>query len=254
MTSLFLLTSLLLASCTPDMDAPVIPLHQTWGLGFFLTEEHNNNVGYEWYIDQITTGEHAYVNCGPACAAMAVKWADPNFTGSAQEARNTYLPEGGWWYTSNIAAYLDDHTISWSYWTLPNADNMKSFLDEGNIIILCLDMYYVREVVGNTEWHKDKFYTTEAEEWGHFIVVKGYKVVDGIFWLEVYDPWSLQLRYANGILKGRDRYYRSEDLTQAIRIWWPYMIVINKQTTKTSATPFHHHGVDPSTIIHQRGR
>jgi len=225
--------------------------HGLWGLGKNLTGEHSNNVSYEWYIDQINTGTYSYVNCGPACVTMSIKWSNPNFTKTTENARNTYRPNGGWWYTSDIINYLNDNHTSHYVSSLANATSLINQLKDGNIAILCLDMYYVRYHTKDPEWHIDKFYSTTSPEWGHFIVVKGYKIVDDIIWFEVYDPWSLNVRYSDGSLKGRDRYYRSEDIIKATNVWWKYMIVVNNP-----AYPVAHskEAIDPSTIIHQWGR
>ena len=224
--------------------------YRIWGLGENITDAHSNNVTYEWYIDQINTGLHAYVNCGPACVTMAIKWSDINFTKTAEDARNAYRPEGGWWYTNDIVAYLNDNKISNYITTFTEITPLITQLNNGNIVILCLDMYYVRYHLGASEWHIDKFYVTEDKEWGHFVVVKGFKEVDGIIWLEVYDPWSLHVKYSDGSLKGRDRYYRSDDIMQATNVWWKYMIVVNNPAATTVGTK----AIDPVTIVHQRGK
>jgi hypothetical protein len=55
---------------------------------------------------------------------------------------------------------------------------LRAELDKGNIAILCLDMYFIRDETKG-RWHVDKFYPTANTGWGHFIVVKGYRMVDG---------------------------------------------------------------------------
>ena len=223
--------------------------YHLWGLGEKLTQARSNNVNYEWYIDQVNTGTYSYSNCGPASVTMAIKWANPNFTGTAEGARNTYRSDGGWWYTSDIMNYLTANNTSFSTYTF-TPTSLVSLLNSGNIAILCLDMYYVRHLSEPAWYRIDKFYVTENPEWGHFIVVKGYKIVDGIIWFEVYDPWSLNVTYSDGSLKGRDRYYRGEDIILATDVWWKYMIVINTPaSTRTKAIE-----IDPSTIVHQWGR
>ena len=222
-----------------------------WGLGNHLTEERSNNVNYEWYIDQGNTGTHSKVNCGPACVTMAIKWSNPNFTKTTEDARNRYHPNGGWWYTSDITNYLNDNHTSHYVSSLANTTSLINQLKDGNIAILCLDIYYVRYHTKAPEWRVDKFYSTTSPKSGHFIVVKGYKIVDGQIWFEVYDPWSLNVRYQDGSLKGRNRYYRSEDIIKATNVWWEYMIVVNNP-----ANPVAHskQAIDPATIIHQWGR
>ena len=73
-------------------------------------------------------------------------------------------------------------------------------------------MYNVRYHTGDPEWQIDKFIGLG----GHYVIVKGYKIVDGIIWFEVYDPASHGLTYNDGSLMGIDRYYRSEDIIKAL--------------------------------------
>ena len=233
-----------------SITLPPLTFSRQYGLGRNTGNEGSNNVNYEWYIDQINTGQHSYVNCGPVCVTMAIKWFNQYFSKTPEDARNTYRPEGGWWHTDNIIDYLaDNHTVHYVT-SLTQVSHLINQFDDGNIAILCLDMYYVRNHIGKSEWRIDKFYSTSAKYWGHFIVVKGYKIVDGIVWFEVYDPWSLGIKYNDGTLKGLDRYYRGEDIIQATNVWWQYMIVINNPATPSVRS----HAIDPSTIIHQRGR
>ena len=234
---------------TATCSVTVTLQHRFWGLGENLTIERSNNVNHEWYIDQISTGPHAYVNCGPASVTMAIKWSNQSFTKTAEDARNTYRSDGGWWYTGDIRNYLNDNHASHFIANYDTGD-LKDQLDHGNIAILCLDMYYVRYYFGNTDWRIDKYYVTQSSGWGHFIVVKGYKIVDEIIWFEVYDPWSLGITNNDGSLKGRNRYYRGEDLLQATDIWWKYMFVVNNPTVTTVRTK----AIDPSSIVHQWGR
>jgi hypothetical protein len=108
-------------------------------------------------------------------------------------------------------------------------------------------MYRVRSETDD-EWRIDKFYATNSEGWGHFIVIKGYKVVDGNIFYEVYDPNSYGACYTDQTLKGKDRYYRSVDLDNATNTWWDYAIVISKNTGKSVKA------VDVNKIKHNNGR
>lgn len=229
-----------------------IPLPETteirqWGLGRNLESELSNNVDHEWYMDQMNTGVHSAVNCGPTSATMAIKWFYEEFTGTPEDARNTYVSSGGWWYTNNIIDYLNLHSANNYTIGLHNIDLLRNELDDGNIIILCLDMYQIRRSSVD-EWRIDKFYNTNSEGWGHFIVIKGYKVIDGNTLYEVYDPYSFGDSYSDETLKGKDRHYRSEDLDRATNTWWDYAIVISKNKTKSL------NAVDINKIEHNFGK
>jgi hypothetical protein len=110
-------------------------------------------------------------------------------------------------------------------------------------------MYYV-DFNRDAEYHLDKFYETVNAGWGHFIVVKGYKVVDGKVFFETYDPYSLSRSYVTGGLKGKDRYYSSANLATATATWWPYAIIVEPRGTPGGGRK----GVDIDRIVHMPGR
>jgi hypothetical protein len=234
-----------------DFTITVTKASQTeeWGLGLNITASKSLNRDYEWYCDQYGTGQHQYINCGPTSVAMAILWADPTATVTPQDARNTYHPEGGWWYTTNIVDYLTLHNVSWNYFNYDQeTSSVKSRLDAGDIVILCLDMYYIRSE-SNSQHRTDKFYTTNSTGWGHFIVVKGYKEVDGNLFFEVYDPYSINVKYPDGTYKGKDRYYRSSDLFTATQIWWKYLISVKSNDKKSSVEG----ALEPDSVPEARG-
>ena len=225
-----------------------------WGLGDVVSESVSNNRPYSWYVDQGNTGPESFVNCGPASTRMAAHWANSSFTPTTAALR-TESGVTGWWYTSNIQDMLRKYGITHHVFSLNDfEEDLKPIIDDGYVVILCLDMYYVRqEAAGHPEWRKDKFYVTENPEWGHFIVAKGYKNVDGKYLAEVYDPWSLGVKYADGTFKGRDRYYRAEDIITATDVWWPYMIAVAPPSAvRSSYAPAG--ALDPSAVPAQRGR
>jgi len=204
----------------------------SWGLGHFVNGYASNDKNYNWYIDQSTSGNFAGINCGPASVTMAIKWADPDFTKTALDARMTYEASGGWWFTSDIDSYLSDNQITHAIIALTDrADStafvLKQQLMNQQIVILCLDMNYVRATADDL-YRTDKFYAT-TPAWGHFIVLKGYKIADGELFFEAYDPYSFGLKNDDNSLKGMNRYYRFEDLAAACLPWWNYAFVIAKK-------------------------
>ena len=209
----------------------------SWGLGHFINNYKSNDKSYDWYIDQSTSGHFASLNCGPASVTMAIKWANPDFTKTALDARMTYEASGGWWYTGDIDAYLSDNQITHAIVALTDqADSTaavpKRQLMNDQIIILCLDMNHVR-AASDTVYRTDKFYST-TPAWGHFIVLKGYKITDGELYFEAYDPYSFGLKNGDNTLKGVNRYYRYEDLAAACLQWWNYAFVIAKNGANLS--------------------
>lgn len=225
-----------------------------WGLGGFQVRQKGNNRDYEWYIDQAHTGTWSGVNCGPSSTTMAAKWSASTFTKSAEDARAAYRPSGGWWYTNDINNYLTDNAIPHYVINLSSSaegtkQTLVSELDNGHIQILCVDMYYVRNET-NISCRVDKFYSASTTGWGHFIVVKGYRRVDGNVFFEVYDPYCYDKTYNDGTLKGKDRYYRSDDIFSATFNWWNYAIVVAGTVPGKSVLK----GLDPETVPIQWGR
>ncbi len=215
---------------TQTITIPAYSDIRAYGLGKSGVSEKNNGVDYSWYIDQATS-TYPLDDCGPASVTMAIKWVNQDFKGTSAQARSKYHPEGGWWYTSDVFDYLQQNNVANDIVTLINKDDLVRKIDEGNILILCLDMFYVSgERV--PEYHFNKFYRTDAPQWGHFIIIKGYKEVetDGVktLYMEAYDPYSQGVCYDNKSLKGKDRYYLASDLITAARNWWPYAIAITK--------------------------
>jgi len=78
---------------TQMISVPPLTQIRSYGMGKNLEKEVSNNTSYEWYIDQGTSGQLSLLNCGPASVTMGIKWYNASFTGTAQQARDTY-PEG----------------------------------------------------------------------------------------------------------------------------------------------------------------
>lgn len=200
-----------------------------WGLGCFLSEEHSNNgsrpKGY--YLQQQNTGAYSSNNCGPAVATMAAMWSDPQFSKSVSEARDA-IPrgqDGGInWYPGDLYSYLSSNGIPSKTVQLPSTslsdvqlraqfqDQVRGYVDAGELVVLCLNMSYVSYYAQqDPEFRVNKYYDAQ---FGHFILVKGYKIVDGRAFFEVHDPWGLDKKYADGTYKGANRYYLSDELSK----------------------------------------
>lgn len=158
------------------------------GLGNFIQKSASNDCSYPWYMDQAYTGPYSNINCGPTCVTMACKWSDSTFSKTPEDARNVYRPGGGDWYADDITFYLRDNNIPNSTLALPEtADAMMQILkrqvDLQQAVILLLEMNLVRFTNDLHSSHADRFYTDEAGI-GHFIIIKGYKMVDNEMYLK----------------------------------------------------------------------
>jgi len=225
-----------------NLPLPQTTWYRIYAIGKEVAQQKSNDVNRDWYIDQTNTGTYSIDNCGPACATMALKWVYPDFSLTTEDARNTYLPTGGYWSTSTIMNYLNLHNAQNNViqFSETKINNLIAALDAGDIAILCLDIYYVRTQTKGEQWALDKFYTTLSADSGHFIIVKGYTIVNNQLFFEVYDPWSNGKKYPNGIYLGCNRFYRAEDLIKATNVWWRYAIIIPPamQQTRSSIAPY----------------
>ena len=204
------------------------------GLGNFIQQEAANNCSYPWYMDQAYTGPYSLDNCGPTVVTMVCKWADSTFTKTPEDARNAYRSTGGDWYPDDITFYLRDNKIPNSTVALPATAEgtmqiLKREVDLHQLVIVDFETYSIR-FNSDEHSHVDRFYTIDPGL-GHFIIVKGYKEVDNEMYFEVYDPNSWTRTYDDGTFKGKDRYYRSEDIFEATKTWWPKVFIAAKKGT-----------------------
>lgn len=203
---------------------------EVYGLGFKQDHAKSVNIGRNFYVDQFNSGKYASNNCGPAVAAMASRWADSTFSQSVADLRNSLKPDGSSWSTSDLMSHLQSRAIDVSMVYFAQVETVvKKQIDEGHALILCLDMYYVQQNTDRIQ-KRGKFYSNLSRGKGHFILVKGYRVVDGVFYLEVYDPNSAGRTYLlNGEPLGKDRYYAAQEIKQATENWWKYAIVLYRK-------------------------
>lgn len=205
----------------------------SWGMGHFLQSSMNNNRGYNWYIDQGTTGIFAPVNCGPSSVTMAVKWADSTYANNAEYARSKYEPQGGWWYSTDIIGFLNDNGIPHAIVALADTQDstehiIEGILNKGEILIFNPDMNVIPSAYA-LAYHVDKFYAT-TPGWGHYAIIKGYKRIDGKTFFETYDPFTFgELNVDDNMPKGENHYYRAADVFTAAYGWWNYVFVIARK-------------------------
>lgn len=228
-------------------------IDSSWGMGNIVTKSISNQRDYNWYIDQRNTGTYNFENCGPSATVMALKWADSDYTRTAEHARSEIRANGGWWYTYDIQNYLKYNNISTRTLYGNNTKDLYiDLIDNNNILILCIDTYYLK-YNPNREERWGKFFESDKGS-GHFIIINGYKIVNDTLYLESYDPWSWGQRYIDGSYKGQSRYYKFDSVMEAMDVWWDYMIVIDEHELPDSRSIIEEQIVDPNTIEHNYGR
>ena len=244
-----------------------IDVQKEWsyfGLTGTVTASKSLNKDYNFYFDQFDGSALQAINCGPTVTTMAIKWVDKSYTGTPAQARTDVPANNDWWYTNNITKYLGDHGVSNSTVMITDFDSLvKTNIDKGRLIILCLDMYLFVNYNSTDYQHTEKFYQTLAKDWGHFLLVKGYKVTTTGLYLEIYDPYSQNRLYADEFSlqvfgqqqsKGKDRYYSSSTIVQSCMKWWPYVILVAPQGQTATTAVTGGRLVHPSQIPAARGR
>jgi hypothetical protein len=213
-----------------------------------ISYKHNDK-HYSWYIDQKYTGPHSNNNCGPASVTMAANWSDSSFVSSCEDARETYRPDGGWWYTNNIVDYLNLHSIPNSVVAFTDSAQIEKIIEEGAVVILCLNTAHLRRTL-KTNQRVDRFYSYAD---GHFLVVKGVRVIDDQMYFETYDPNNWGMTYYDKTQKGKNRHYRSEDIAKAVSLWWNYLIIVYPKGADPTQLS-RQDALDSSLIQHNYGR
>ena len=184
---------------------------------------------FDWYINQLYTGEDAFINCGPAVAVMAARWHNPDFTGTVEEARNSQPDtRGKWWFYRNIRIYLEANNIDITYLSSFTINKAIEHLDKGRIIIAnikCGDISF-----RNDETQIGRYYQYDS---GHFIILKGYTEIDDIKYFIVYDPFTIYDYRSDGTPKGKDRLFNASEVSRSIRSWGDSMYIVIYPSDKT---------------------
>lgn len=200
-------------------------VNPSWGLGTNVTEAVSNNRDYDWYVDQFNTGKSNHVNCGPSSIEMVMRWVNKDSSITAEEIRNKYLPEvSRGTELSTISYCLTEKNITNRYLRDISANGFKNELKAGNIIIVGLSFGDISYNMINEE-RVGKY---SDVDYNHYVVVKGYKVVDDKLYFETYDPGSMNYKYIDGTPIGKDRYYLVGELIRAIGWYSNWMVVVDK--------------------------
>lgn len=194
----------------------IIPMLSTNTNAYTKDKDVSNNRSYNWYMDQGDTGKYADINCGPTSLAMILKWKDKSSTETGRSLRNWNENNGTWWSTTIIQNYLSRKGISYSGYRYSEY-TLKNAIKNGSIALVCLDMSMITRNNSEKSSNIGRFYDGVT---GHFIIVKGYKYIDGELYFEVYDPFSMGKTYSNGQPMGKDRLYKASELGRSVNYWW----------------------------------
>lgn len=214
-----------------------------YGLGHFV----NAAVSLEgvsqsdFYLPQENSGVDAQQNCGPAVAAMALKWVNPASEVSVAQLRNeipvSRVSNEKPWYPKDVYTALQSHGVKVDYWYFA-ASATESFitrlceqLTAGKLAIVCLNAGDLTAGNSDNQLHTNRYYDLNK---GHYLLVKGFRVVDGNVWFEVHDPWSAGKKYSDGSYKGANRYYAATDVAKSLN-WNQWVVFVSRNASAMAA-------------------
>lgn len=182
-----------------------------------LKPEVSQNRDYEWYMDQGHTGKYSDGNCGPTSLAMILKWLDPNSAATGESLRDEIPNNGDWWTTNIFESYFESNKMSIDDTLYKSPETITDMINNGDIVLVCLKMGEISPNKQPNSSNIGRFYGFDG---GHFLLIKGYKIVDGKLYYEVYDPNNWDMKYDNGEPMGKDRLYAATEMDKAITTWW----------------------------------
>lgn len=207
-------------------------LDSSWGMGTKVTKSVSNDKSYEWYVDQISTGRNAELNCGPSVIEMAAKWQDENSVLTVEDIVNKYIPDENMYIgvgTYELLTWLENYNVRCKVLPDINQDSLVDEIDKGNIVIVGLDFKYMESNPNNKERVGSIIHKIDSDSRIlHGVIVKGYKIVDEQLYFETYDPASGNRTYDDGQLIGKNRYYKSDKFIEAANMYFPDVIIIEK--------------------------
>ena len=200
-----------------------------------------SNVGYDFYKSQKGTGIYSNYNCGPACVYMAAKWYNESFSAYVEDIRNLYVKpfsDGYGWSSDTIRSALAKYEINSYYYHIASLStsyddkpisDMKKYLDRGDMMIIS---YNAKDISDDPNCNTLIGSAYKASDFGHFVVIKGYCVVDGKTYFEIYDP-NLPEGYKSPISNaGKTRYYDAIELSNSAYNWCITVVVVPHNTSK----------------------
>ncbi|MEG2289702.1 MAG: C39 family peptidase [Clostridium sp.] len=197
-------------------------LDPSWGMGTKVTEAVSNDRDYYWYVDQWTTGKFGYINCGPTSIEMVAKWQNKDSDIKAEVLRDKYVPEVRGVSTYELYNWATDYDIKVRWLNVINQESLKDEINKGNLVIVGL---YLGDITYNPN-KKERVGKYFDVDYPHYVIVKGYKVVDEKLYFETYDAYSSEQRYDDSEFVGMNRYYLAEEFIKSANAYWSEGLVV----------------------------
>ncbi len=185
-----------------------------WAQGGEIRE---SEAEFEWYKTQFGTGPG---NCGPAVAAMAIYWSTGKDVSIEQVREEIGEPNNSRAVSlDHLKWALDKNGVSSMFREVESILDLRKIIDGDRIAILWIHTGWLTEEKGDTTATRiGRYYEDEC---GHFVVLKGYTMDDRYF--VTHDPipgdWLTNtIRYPDGSMLGKDRYYDVSELWQSLKV------------------------------------
>ncbi len=179
-----------------------------------------------------------FSNCGPISALMLAKYINSDFRTSDLNAdiiraRKITMKDKSrdvdyrWWNMRDIKKYLTHMSVQYDEVVMRNnlsLDKRKneiiSRLNQGNIVLINVNM---NDLPYNSEVGKPyATFPLLGKAWGHFLVIIGYKEVNGQMAFEIHDSYSKN---------GKNRLFYANNIVNSINSYNPEVIFV--KNTKT---------------------
>lgn len=169
----------------------------------------NNARDYEWYCTQDGTGSYSNVNCMPAMTCMALKWYDPDFSGTPGELRELYPYIESGWFMAEVEKTLEKYEVPFALQD-NGLDNMLEDLNRGNLILAQMS-------------------EASLDMEGHCFVIFGYRKFGESVEFMAYDPQKLPVRLTEGNLGDETLYFEKGYCTFIIERFSHYYVAVSEQ-------------------------
>ena len=174
-------------------------------------------------------------NCGPISALMLEKYSKPelkivNLSKKIEKARrivsgrNIKTASNSWWRMDDVKKYLKKSNVSFTAKKIPRTlsfeDNEKymiSVLDKGNVMLINVNMNDIPR--GSTVNKPYITFPLLGKAWGHYLVIVGYKKINGKVFFNIHDSYSV---------KGRNRLFNGFNIVKAIKHYNHEVISVKK--------------------------
>ena len=179
-----------------------------------------------------------FSNCGPISALMLAKYINSDFSSgdlnsAIIKARKITMKDKSrdvdyrWWNMRDIKKYLQHMSVQYDQVLMRNnqpIENRKneiiSRLNKGNVVLINVNM---NDLPHDSEVGKPYItFPLLGKAWGHFLVIVGYKEVNGKMAFEIHDSYTKN---------GKNRMFYADNIVKSIHSYNPEVIFV--KNTKT---------------------